>query len=234
MPPIIQVKNLSCRFPKLLALNDLSLSINSGECLLVAGECGAGKTLLMNIIAGLEEPTSGIVKANTKDIYYIFQEPTAQILGATIEEDLIFSLKCNGFDKGFSKDKVSKRIEEVLKILGLYEKRAFNTLFLSGGEKRLLSIANALLLNRSILILDEPFCNLDYKGTLMVTKALLNLKNEGRTLIILTHEVEKALPIVERALVLKEGVIAFDGEIASLLKLNLADYGIAPIKSIKS
>ena len=208
------------------ALDNVSLCVYSGDFIVIAGANGSGKTLLMSIIAGLDEPDSGRVTLRGELARgkpgLVFQDADAQILGETPEEDVQFGLKSAGCPKA----ELKARTENALAACGLLEKKDFPARLMSGGEKRRLAVAAMLALGRSAIIFDEPFANLDWPGVRQVCAILEKLKNEGRTVIVLTHEIEKVLALANRFVVLDKGRIQFDGAPEEGLKIDLGQFGI--------
>ena len=204
------------------ALSNVSLRIEDGELAVIAGENGSGKSLLMKILAGLEKPSSGTV-SSTQSIGLVFQDADAQILADTVIEDVRFSLKSR---KDLSKEEIMAKAREALEQTGLSEKENSPSHLLSGGEKRRLAIASVLALDRKTLILDEPYSNLDYNGVRSVNAMIGKLREEGLTIIILTHELEKCLGLADRFIALSKGKIVFDGKASDALEADLESWGI--------
>ncbi len=211
------------------ALDDVSLEIHEGECVLIGGENGSGKSLLMSIIAGLEESDKTAVGAPVETTMFVdgraglvFQEAETQILGETPAEDIAFGPK----NLGWKKTEVQKAVHDALERTGLNNKSDFPARFLSGGEKRRLAVACMLAMNLPIIILDEPYANLDFGGVKQVNALIRQLKADGKTVIILSHEIEKCLGLADRFIVLFRGKKVFDGLPADGLKQNLEDWNI--------
>lgn len=243
------------------ALKNVSFELADGSCLVIAGENGSGKSLLMSIIAGLEEADSGSVdlgdlgdgdagsgemchqgrrkshqnemlkrvqhdegraKSHQVRVGLVFQEAETQILGETPREDIAFGPK----NLGWKKAEIEKAVNLALEKTGLEAKADFPARFLSGGEKRRLAIACMIAMNLPIIILDEPYANLDYQGVKQVNSLVKNLKNEGKTVIILSHEIEKCLGLADKFLVLFRGEKVFDGSPEAGLKENLEKWNI--------
>ncbi len=234
----IKITNLSKTFqtsngPK-KALDNVSLEIFEGECLVIGGENGSGKSVLMSIIAGLQdgdnhtivEPVETSLKASS--IYVngrvglVFQEAETQILGETPAEDIAFGPK----NLGWKKEDVQSAVREALEQTGLTDKADFPARFLSGGEKRRLAVACMLAMKLPTIILDEPYANLDYGGVKQVNKLIRQLTAEGKTVIILTHEIEKCLGLADRLVVLFRGKKVFDGTPGMGLRHNLEAWNI--------
>ena len=205
----------------LSALSDVSFRIEDGQLVVLAGENGSGKSLLMKIIAGLEKPSSGTVETS-EPVALVFQDADAQILADTVIEDVRFSLR----SRKLRKDESLAKAKEALSQVGLSEKENSPSHLLSGGEKRRLAIASALALDRKTLIFDEPYSNLDYAGVKSVNSLIAELKEKGFTIVILTHELEKCLGLADRFMVLNKGKLFFDGKPADGLKTNLEIWGI--------
>ena len=224
---MIEVRNL-CKYFRtadsgiLKALDDVSLSIADGQCVLIAGANGSGKSLLMKLIANLEKPTKGSVETS-EDVGLVFQDADAQILADTPLEDVMFGLRRS---KKLSKEEAKATALKALGEVGLSEKANSPSHFLSGGEKRRLAVASVMALGRKILILDEVYSNLDYPGVKSVNSLIEKLKKEGLTIIILSHELEKCIDLCERFIVLDKGKLVFDGKTSQALEQNLEKWGI--------
>ena len=175
----------------------------------------------MTIAAGLEEPNSGSVKTFEK-IGLVFQEPDSQILGETPREDIAFGPR----NLGLSKEEVNLRVQEALSKTGLLQRADFPARSLSGGEKRRLAAAGVLAMNAEIIIFDEPYANMDFPGVVQINSLFQKLIAGGKTLIILTHELEKCLALANRMVVLFKGKKVFDGNTAQALNLDLEIWGM--------
>lgn len=217
----VKIENISRIFPNgKCALKNINLRIKQGEFALVCGRNGSGKSVLMSLIAKLDEPTTGTISAPPAGL--VFQNADAQILGETPEEDILFGLR----NMPLSKDEIKFRLEKTLTDCGLKEKRDFQARLLSGGEKRRLAVAGILAMEKELIIFDEPFTNLDYPGVRQVCKILQELKNGGKTVILLTHEIEKILALADSLTILDDGAVKYSGDVESALKLNLEQWGI--------
>jgi biotin transport system ATP-binding protein len=239
--PAVDVVNVTKKFPVyddvpqneqikdgcFFALSDVSLSIESGECTIIAGANGSGKSLLMSIIAGLEDPTSGEVKTSAK-VGLVFQEPDSQILGETPREDIAFGPR----NMKLSKTEINARVDAALARTGLEHRADFPARSLSGGEKRRLACAGVLAMDAQIIIFDEPYANMDFPGVVQVNRLFKKLIADGKTVIILTHELEKCLALSNRFIVLCKGRKVFDGCASDALSCDLEGWGIHhPLKN---
>lgn len=209
-------------------LQGVSFSVYNGDCIVVSGPNGSGKTVLMTLIAGLEKPSVGSIVRRRKEggalrIGLVFQEADAQILGDTVEEDALFGMR----DSKLPKDLIAQQLEAVLTQLGLYEKRHFPARSLSGGEKRRLAVAGILMMEADIIIFDEPFANLDFAGVVQVTSMIEQLRRDGKTVMVLTHELEKVLALANRLIILHQGSLVYDAEPEPALTSGILEhYGI--------
>jgi biotin transport system ATP-binding protein len=231
---LFSVHKLSKIFPNgNPGIRELSLSIFEGECLLITGSNGSGKTLLMRMLLGLVEPTEGEIQFRGMPLYraidtlrrevgMVFQDADAQIIGETLEEDVAFGPK----NLGFPQETVKTQVQAALTATGLIEKRQFPPRRLSGGEKRRLAVAGILAMGGKALILDEPFANLDWPGVVQVLDSIRRLKTEGKTLVILTHELEKVLALADRLIILHKGMIREAGDPQAILDRLDPAYGV--------
>jgi len=238
LPPLFSCKGVSKIFPAssgpgvFAALDDVSFDIIEGQCLMIAGSNGSGKTLLMRIIAGLMEPDSGDVffhgmplygkknmthngtyKRLRRELGLVLQDADAQIVGETVMEDAAFGPE----NLMLPEQDVKASAEKALSDMGLIGKKDNSPRQLSGGEKRRLAIAGVVAMGCNTVIMDEPFANLDWPGVVQTLGVIRNLKNSGKTLIILTHELEKSLALADRLIILHKGKIRADSSPAGVL-----------------
>jgi biotin transport system ATP-binding protein len=231
---LFSVNNLSKTFSNgFTALNNISLEIYEGQCLLIAGSNGSGKTLLMQILTGLTEQSSGEVLFRGKPLHralgemrrstgIVFQDADAQIIGETVAEDISLGAKYLKLPK----TDIANRLESALKEVGLEEKRDFPPRKLSGGEKRRLAVAGIIAMGCETIIMDEPFSNLDFPGVVSVVKIIERLKSQAKNVIILTHELEKVLALAERLVIIHKGSVKDSGDPMAVLDRLNADYGV--------
>lgn len=221
--PALEVVSVSKEFPDgTEALHDVSFSVSKGEFVVIAGSNGSGKSVLMSLIAELDEPSMGTVTLHDCSAGLVFQDADAQILGETPAEDVAFGAK----NCGMKKEALSECVERSLTQTGLMHKKDAPARMMSGGEKRRLAVAGIIAIDRSLIIFDEPFANLDWPGVKQVCAILKQLKEEKKTVIVLTHELEKVLALADRFIVLDKGSIRFDGTPADGLKQPLEQWSI--------
>ncbi len=223
--PTVDLKGKKSFVPALL---DVSLCVKSGSVTIVGGANGSGKSVLMSLIAGLSKPTRGKIWTKSK-AGLVFQDAATQILGDTPLEDVLVGVKN-------LKIKNEKDVaENALKSVRLFEKSQMPAEFLSGGEKRRLAVASILAMGREIVIFDEPYANLDYPGVVDVNHLVEELHESKKTVVILTHELEKCLALCDHFVILSGGKIVFDGFPQDALLLEMEKWAIRnPLFSYKS
>ncbi|MDR2102149.1 MAG: energy-coupling factor ABC transporter ATP-binding protein, partial [Treponema sp.] len=214
-------------------LEGIDLNIYSGECLLLAGSNGSGKTVLIRILTGLLEPSGGevffhgqplnrVMGELRRSVGLVFQDADAQFIGETAEEDVAFGPA----NLGFPKEEIPERVRAALEAVGLQGRRTAHPRRLSGGEKRRLATAGILAMGCDTVILDEPFANLDWPGVIQTLEIIRYLKERGNTLIILTHELEKVLAFADRLVILHRGSLRDDGRPEAVIERLKPEYGV--------
>lgn len=204
-------------------LSGASLVIETPCFVVLSGRNGSGKSLLIRHLLGLEEADSGEVLVDGSPLprvlavarrraALVFQEPGHQILGVTVREDAEFGPRA-------SREKpeaYGPRVAKALAAAGLsgYEDRLCSAL--SGGEQRRLTLASALVAEPELVMLDEPFNGLDWKGASELLGVLLGLRAEGVGVVIVTHDLEKCLAHADRLVVMEGGAVVRDGTPAGL------------------
>ena len=200
------------------ALQDVTLTIKSGELIAMIGHGGSGKSTLSLILAGLYKPTSGTVEtydlaAERKDIFpsvgMVFQYPEHQLFAETVYEEVVFGAR----NFGVPQDYLPIRVRKSLTAVGL-DPDAFwdrSPFLLSGGQQRRVCIAGALAVEPKMLILDEPTAGLDAGGRRWMLDLARRLHQEGRTILWVTHNMQEAAELAQRILVLNQGRLVLDG-----------------------
>lgn len=189
---MIQVNNLSLRIKKDLILSDINIHIKKGEITGIVGRNGCGKTMLMKCITGFVKPTEGEVIFGGKKIGRDTDFPDDT--GIIIETPTFipyYSGMRNLKELAMLKKKIGKKeIEDILKVVGLYENRNKHVHKYSLGMRQRLGIAQALMENPDTLILDEPMNGLDKECVAMVRNILMDLKEQGKTILLVSHNSE--------------------------------------------
>jgi len=223
---MIEAENVYFTYPNgVEALKGVSLTIKNGEFVAIMGENGAGKTTLVKHFNGLLKPTKGTVHidgVNTtkvsvatlaRNVGFVFQNPDRQLFSETVEEEIAFALK----NFGFKEKIIKRRVTWALNLLGLTQYRKTSPFMLSGGERKRVALASILAWNPKILMLDEPTIGQDYRQKENLLQFILQMKAQGKTIIIVTHDVEFVAECSPRVLLMREGRIVADGEARKVL-----------------
>jgi len=214
-------------------LRNISLHIDSGSIIVLAGRNGSGKTLLVRHFVGLSTPTAGKVlfhaepvaqsiKKIRTSVGYVFQDADLQIFSQTVAEDVAFGPE----NLMLPAEVVEQRVERALSATHLEAMKNRRPETLSGGEKRRLAIAGILAMEPECLILDEPFANLDLESIRDVVEILVELHKSGKTLIVVTHELEKILPFADKLIILDNGELVFSGHPADTTPELYKNHGL--------
>jgi biotin transport system ATP-binding protein len=151
----------------------------------------------------------------------VFQDADSQIVGQTVAEDVAFGPR----NLRWPRERVEQAVASSLERVGLAHLREHRPHTLSGGEKRRLAIAGVLAMDPQIVAFDEPFASLDYPGTIQVLRAILDLRERGHAVIVVTHEPEKLLAHADRLVILDRGAVAFSGTPAAGVAI-MPRYGL--------
>ncbi len=213
MAIIIKATNLTKKFKDLVAVDDVNLEIEEGECFGLLGPNGAGKTSLIRMITAVSPPTHGDIQVDGRDLKKYPREVKA-ILGVipqvdNLDEDLTVIQNLRTFARYFAipKDVAYQRSVEILKSMALGEKRNSKIDELSGGMKRRLLIGRGLVNAPKIIILDEPSIGLDPQARHMVWQRLRDLKSQGITQLLCTQNMEEAARLCDRVAIIHQGKI---------------------------
>ena len=202
MNNILTIKDLSKTYyslsNELKTLDNINININREDFISIVGTSGCGKSTLLNIIAGLDNEYLGtIIKQDNINIGYMLQVD-ALLPWLTIKDNCKLGLFLNN-------KKDDKKVIELLKKYGLFEFADKYPFELSGGMKQRCALIRTLLLDPDILLLDEPFSALDYQTRLKVEDDIYNIiKNEGKTAILVTHDLEEAIAMSNKVVVLSK------------------------------
>jgi energy-coupling factor transport system ATP-binding protein len=218
--PTLRVDNVSFSYPSgVKALHNVSLTINQGEYIAIMGENGAGKTTLVKHFNGLLKPLKGKIYFNKNDIStssvaslakkigLVFQNPDDQLFEETVEKEISFALK----NFGFQKEIINERVEWALNLLDLTEYRESSPFTLSGGERKRVALASVLAWDPDVLVLDEPTIGQDYGQKERLRHFLNQLRTQGKTIVIVTHDVEFVAESQPRIVLMAHGEIIGDG-----------------------
>ena len=244
----IEIKELSFSYDSKPFIDNLDLKIDDGEMVGIIGNTGCGKSTFVRLIAGLIKSDSGKIIIDGDDITnkkfnkkilrrklgIVFQFPEMQLFEQTVEKDIFFGLK----QYKLTYDEKYKRAKEALELLGLDFERIKDKspLALSGGEKRKIAVAGILVCKPKYLIFDEPIAGLDCNSRDIFMKLLLALKQNGTTIIIISHNTDYLAEYADRILVMDGGKIILDDKPNEIFNqtnlLNNLNIGVCNSKEI--
>jgi lipooligosaccharide transport system ATP-binding protein len=221
--PIIIANNLGKRFGNLIAVDQINFKIEEGECFGFLGPNGAGKTSTMKMIYCFSPITEGSLSVMDLDVRHHPNEIKRQ-MGIVPQEDsldpdlgVLDNLRIYAQYFDIPKKEAIARAQELLQFLQLDEKRTEPMSHLSGGMKRRLLIARALINRPKILVLDEPTTGLDPQARHLIWNKLRALKKSGVTMVLTTHYMEEAAQLCDRLVIMNEGKILAEGSPAALI-----------------
>lgn len=244
----IELKGVSYSYPvkegyNVKALKNVSLAIDKGEFVALAGMNGSGKSTLAKLLNGLFIPTEGEVlidglstadEENTFEIRkragMVFQNPDNQTVATIIEDDVAFGPE----NIGVPREEIVKRVDSALEAVGMSEFKKRTASKLSGGQKQRVAIAGVLAMKPDILILDESTSMLDPNGRKEIMDIARKLNGEGITVINITHNMDEAV-LADRIIVLRKGRIAMDGtpkEVFSSGQLEACGLTLPPVTQL--
>ncbi len=222
------------------ALDDVSLELPEGKITAIIGHTGSGKSTLVQTLNGLITPTEGSVeigdfivsnnpkknkriKELRKHVSIVFQFPEYQLFEETVERDVAYGLKNYGYKEVEALEKAHKALEEVGLDESFYKRSPFE---LSGGEKRRVAIAGIIAIEPEILVLDEPTAGLDPLGSKIILDLIKKLNKEGKTIILVTHDMNIVLNHADHVVVINDSKIAFEGTPSELFSGDVSNYSI--------
>jgi lipopolysaccharide export system ATP-binding protein len=227
---LIQTRGLVKQYGGRRVVNGVDIYVRPGEVVGLLGKNGAGKTTTFYMIVGLVPPTEGHVFMGAEDVTrmpmyrrarrgigYLPQEESI-FRKLTVEENLLAILET----LPMTEDERDARCDELLKDFGLEHVRENVAITLSGGEKRRVTIARALVTNPSLLLLDEPFSGVDPMAVHDIQEIILHLKERGLGVLITDHNVRETLSVVDRAYIIDEGRVLSEGSREFLLNDPIA------------
>ena len=218
--PIIEVKNLWYAYPnQIIALKGVDLTISEGEFVAIMGRNASGKTTLAKNLNALLKPTKGKVRVggvDTRDVTtaqlarkvgYLFQNPNDHLFAETVEEEIAFTLN----NLGLGGHEAKAMIDGMLDFLNLTRYRREYPRSLSGGERQRVALASVLVSEPQVVILDEPTRGLEYRAKTELMTLLQDYKGKGKTVILITHDVEMVAEHADRVVLMSEGKVVVDG-----------------------
>jgi energy-coupling factor transporter ATP-binding protein EcfA2 len=250
---LVEMRDAAFRYPESTApaLDGVTLTIDDGEIVGLAGPSGAGKTTLCLALTGLvPHSTGGVLTGSVKLggresreaslgellapldadralVAVTFQDPESQIVGLTVEEDLAFGAE----NLGVPREEINRRIDEALDFVRLGGFRTAFPYSLSGGQKQRVAIAAALVMRPRLLILDEPTSELDPQGRAEIFELIGRLAASGEyAVLVVEHALDELAAAVHRLVILQEGRVQFDAHPAEVLRdvERLVEIGVRP------
>jgi energy-coupling factor transport system ATP-binding protein len=216
---VIEVRDLEYSYPNgFEALHGINLDIHRGELVAIIGQNGSGKTTLVKHFNGLLKPTRGSVKVLGKEtksmtvaelsrsVGYAFQNPDHQIFTESVTEEVAYGPR----NLGLSEKEVKETVDETLTFMGLDKFRSEHPLYLGKGERKLLTLCSVLAMKPDVLVLDEPTTGQDFASALKVSDAVRRINGEGKTVILVTHDMRLVADLAKRTVVMMQGKILLD------------------------
>ena len=212
--PILELDNINFSYNnEKQILKNVSFKINKGDMAAIVGRNGAGKSTISKLVCGFYKPTSGrilfdgkdmvdyTIKERSEKIGFVMQNPNQMISKTMVYDEVAFGLKIIGL----SDSEIKERVEETLRICGLYGYRNWPISALSFGQKKRVTIASILVLNPDMIILDEPTAGQDFKHYTEIMEFLVDLNKKGVTILMVTHDMHLMLEYTNKVIVLSEG-----------------------------
>ncbi len=219
--PIIQVKNITYLYEgnDKPALDHVSLQVCEGEFVAFVGQNGAGKTTLAKTFNGILMPTTGDVLVQGREtraagldvlariVGYVYQNPDHQIFANTVRDEVAFGPKNLGLTPG----QVKEAADHALKLVGMEQDAESYPFLLGRGQRQKLAVASVIAMGSPVLVVDEPTTGLDLQGSLSIMQLLRQWNTDGRTIVIITHDMNIVAEYAQRTVVMAQGKIIADG-----------------------
>lgn len=222
----IEISNLTFSYATgVQALRGISLTIKSGEQVAIVGQNGAGKTTLVKHLNGLLQPTSGSVKVGewdtrehsvatmAKRVGYVFQNPDEQLFSKNVGVEVAFGPK----NLGMSAEQVQRQVKEALALVELSDKTEMNPYDLSATWRKMVALASVIAMDTDIVIFDEPTTGQDAANIARIANVINVLRERGRTVITITHDIDFCAENFERVIAMSQGRILLDGNANDVL-----------------
>ena len=223
---LIEVKDVTYYYGEYPALKDISFDLYEGERIAVVGKNGAGKSTLAKLLCGIIRPSKGQILIEGEDylkysikelgeiVGYVMQNPNQMLVKDIIKEEIELALKLNSFPE----DVISQRVEDTLRMAGLYPMRNWPVSVLSYGQKKRVTIASILALQPKVIILDEPTAGQDYFHYTEIMNFICELNEKHNiTILFVTHDMHLAIEYTDRAIVFTDGEMIGDDVVYRIL-----------------
>ena len=223
---VIELKNVTFSYDKFVALKNISFDIYQGEKIAVVGKNGAGKSTLAKLLCGIYRPNEGeinfygknylqmSIKELSEIVGYVMQNPNQMLVKDIIKDEIELALKLNKYDE----ELIKQRVEETLRMTGLYSMRNWPVGVLSYGQKKRVTIASILALQPEVIILDEPTAGQDYHRYTDIMNFITELNEKHNiTILFVTHDMHLAIEYTDRAIVFTDGELIGDDVVYKIL-----------------
>ena len=222
----IEIKDLRFTYPTgLEAIKGITLTIESGEQVAIVGQNGAGKTTLVRHFNGLLQPTSGSVWIEGWDtkqhsvaklasrVGYVFQNPDEQLFSRDVLTEVAFGPR----NLGYSREKIDELVKRALALTELSDKTETNPYDLSPTWRKMAALASIIAMDTPIVIFDEPTTGQDAVNVARIANVIAELRNKGKTVITITHDIDFCAENFDRVIALAQGQILLDGPAREIL-----------------
>lgn len=215
---MIEIRDLVHRYDGEAAVDGVTLTVDTGEWVLIAGPNGSGKTTLVRHCNGLLAPDAGTVRVDGVDpsenpvvarttVGMVFQSPRDQFVAATVGADVAFGPE----NLGLPRDEIDRRVADALAAVDQADREDERIDALSGGEQARVAVAGALAMDPDYLVLDEPFAGLDWAARRSLLAHLDDLHADGTAVVLVTHDVRDVHERADRIIGLQDGQVAVEG-----------------------
>jgi spermidine/putrescine ABC transporter ATP-binding subunit len=227
---IIETTNLTKTYGAVLAVDDISLSVEEGEFVTILGPSGCGKSTLLRMIGGFEDPTSGQISLDGKDVTHV--PPSKRAVNMVFQDYALFPHLSVGKNVGYGlrvagmpKREVAEKAREALALVGLEDRYDASPHILSGGQRQRVALARAIVRRPKVLLLDEPLSALDANLREQMQVELKHLHTKvGLTFVLVTHDQTQALTMSDRVVVMRNGRIVQDASPQELYESPKTGY----------
>jgi energy-coupling factor transport system ATP-binding protein len=225
--PIIDVRNVSYRYPgsTVNVLDHVNLTIHRGDFVALIGQNGAGKTTLAKTFNGLFRPKSGdllVDGLNTRTtglarlarvVGYVYQNPDHQIFANSVREEVAFGPR----NLGMSSAEVKAAVDHALELVEMTHEADSYPFVLGRGQRQKLAVASVIAMNSPVIVVDEPTTGLDLRGAMSILNLLRRWNADGRTIIVITHDMDIVAEFANRCVVMTKGKVVADGDTRTVL-----------------
>jgi len=224
--PIIKVEDVWFAYnEKVVALKGVNMTVYPGELIALIGQNGGGKTTLAKHLNGLLKPKKGRVLVKGMDtrttptheivkvVGYVFQNPSHQLFASTVYEEVAYGPR----NLGYEGEELERRVKWALSMVGLEGLENENPYDLDYGKMKLLTVASVISMDPEVFVLDEPTTGQDHRGRKILADLCLKLNEEGKTVIVITHDMRFVAEVAKRTILIADGRILMDGSTRDVL-----------------